>query len=387
MNALVPETQGREPNRRWLQFSLRSLLLFVLMVSIACSWFAVRLRKAEKQKAAVAAFEKAGGFVRYDFDPGDPSDPFYRSRRLDLDPPYPAWLVKQLGIDFFADATGAVYFPWELTVMNCSGPPPPLPPNFDFDILTRLPRLQALTVFIRDSGDFEKIARLVQIGHLNIIANGYGDENLAHLRALVRLRSISLFGFTIQSGLQHLAALLQLSEMRLSACRFASSDMVPAVRLGQIEELDFDRTYDVNVALTWVKDSPRLRRLRISHGDMSEDCELKQAGMEIIVSLPHLEELELSRLVIEETAISQLGKMRQLRRLAIPYSKIHDADLKQLQDLKQLEQLDLSYNPINGEGLDHLKGLPRLRSLIFFGPITDLQAQKLCTLCRSGKRV
>ena len=128
MTVSVPETQERQPNRRWLQFSLRSLLVFVLIVSIPCSWFAVRLRKAERQKAAVEEFGKAGGWVSYDFEPpGDPSNPFFpRGRPV---PPYPAWLVKQLGIDFFSDVTEAIYIPVSMRAMNCLGPSRPETPG------------------------------------------------------------------------------------------------------------------------------------------------------------------------------------------------------------------------------------------------------------------
>ena len=84
-----------------------------------------------------------------------------------------------------------------------------------------------------------------------------------------------------------------MSDLRLEKCKFATEDVIPTVRLGQVERLEFDRTNDVNVALAWVKDSSRLKKLRISRGETTEDCELKEAGMEILVSLPNLEELEL----------------------------------------------------------------------------------------------
>ena len=39
--------------RRLLQFSLRALLVFVLLVSIGMSWLAVKLEKARRQREAV----------------------------------------------------------------------------------------------------------------------------------------------------------------------------------------------------------------------------------------------------------------------------------------------------------------------------------------------
>ena len=52
--------------RRFLQFSLRALLVFVLLVSVGMSWLAVKLEKARRQKEAVEALVKLGGTAVYD---------------------------------------------------------------------------------------------------------------------------------------------------------------------------------------------------------------------------------------------------------------------------------------------------------------------------------
>jgi len=36
--------------RRWFQFSLRSVLIFVLLVSIGLSWLGVKLERARRQR-------------------------------------------------------------------------------------------------------------------------------------------------------------------------------------------------------------------------------------------------------------------------------------------------------------------------------------------------
>ena len=69
--------------------------------------------------------------------------------------------------------------------MDCLGRGPPHSPDLDFDILAKFPHLQTLTVEIRDSRDFEKIAGLAPMERLNLVAVGYSDENLTHLRASV----------------------------------------------------------------------------------------------------------------------------------------------------------------------------------------------------------
>ena len=56
-----------KPNRRWIQFRLRTLLLFVLAVSIGTSWLGVRLYRARQQSEAAEAIKLARGTVYYDY--------------------------------------------------------------------------------------------------------------------------------------------------------------------------------------------------------------------------------------------------------------------------------------------------------------------------------
>ena len=73
------------PTRRWFQFSLRTLLVFVTLSAIPCSWLAVKLREVKREEAAAAAIEKVGGRVDWDENAAGP-----------------AWLRGVLGEHFFA---------------------------------------------------------------------------------------------------------------------------------------------------------------------------------------------------------------------------------------------------------------------------------------------
>ena len=53
--------------RRRFQFGIRTLLMFTLVCSLACSWLAVRMKEGRKQKEAVAAILKQSGRSRYDY--------------------------------------------------------------------------------------------------------------------------------------------------------------------------------------------------------------------------------------------------------------------------------------------------------------------------------
>ena len=55
-------TVAKQPSkpRSWLRFSLRTLLLLTALIA---SWLGVQYNKAQKQRAAVAAIQRAGGSV------------------------------------------------------------------------------------------------------------------------------------------------------------------------------------------------------------------------------------------------------------------------------------------------------------------------------------
>jgi hypothetical protein len=78
------------------QFSIRSLLVLTVAVAIMCSWLAVEMKAARKQKEAVAAIENAGGSVGYD-------DGVFEDPLGGPEPPGPAWLRSLLGKEFFAN--------------------------------------------------------------------------------------------------------------------------------------------------------------------------------------------------------------------------------------------------------------------------------------------
>ena len=88
---LVPQTARR------IQFSLRTMLLTIVLLSLPLAWLAARLDRAMRQRSIVEGIRGIGGEVEYDdeFDrSGD--QPGWR------DPSGPKWLRKLLGHDFLS---------------------------------------------------------------------------------------------------------------------------------------------------------------------------------------------------------------------------------------------------------------------------------------------
>lgn len=80
--------------RRWLRFSLRSLLLVVTGLSI---WLGLHLDAVRRQSAAIAEVKRLGGRACYDYQyAGD-------GELTEGESPSPVWLFGWLGPDFFHD--------------------------------------------------------------------------------------------------------------------------------------------------------------------------------------------------------------------------------------------------------------------------------------------
>ena len=82
--------------RRWFQFSLRTLILLMLVVGGGCGWLARWVEQGRRQEAAVAELAKLGAIITYEFqDENSAGNPIAAA-------PYgPEWLRKWLGDGFF----------------------------------------------------------------------------------------------------------------------------------------------------------------------------------------------------------------------------------------------------------------------------------------------
>src|SRR5437879_3693406 len=68
--------------RRWLQFSLRSLLIFTVLCALAAAWLGRKIERKRQEQAAVDAIRESGGTVVYDYEDGNNPDGPTRLRSL-----------------------------------------------------------------------------------------------------------------------------------------------------------------------------------------------------------------------------------------------------------------------------------------------------------------
>lgn len=196
------------PCRRWFRFSLRTLLLMVTFGAAAFGWLGINLRAAQRQRDAVAAVQKLGGFVGYDYQMDSAGN-------LDANAvaPAPAWLRKIAGDDFFADVT-------HVYLCGCGASDETLVQ------IGGLPRLESLNVSytkITDDG-LANLAGLMELRSLRLWNTRVTDTGFAKLRRLTKLRSLSLAETRVtDAALRQMSCYPELQELNLSETQISDA--------------------------------------------------------------------------------------------------------------------------------------------------------------------
>ena len=234
--------------RRRFQFSIRSLLLLVVVVAIPCSWLATEMNKARKQREAVEEVLKVRGEVWYDYQL-DPSGCWIPGAT----PPGPPWLHALLGDDPLVDVTQVALFESEIN----DAWPEHLKP------LTKLVSLRLYRVPITDAG-LAHLKWLPNLRCLDIGVTKVTDAGLKHLEALPNLESLKLEETNVtDAGLKHLKGLLKLKSLCLSRTRVTGVGLEDLAVLPDLRELDLGGAPVTNAGLARLKELRRLDNLHI----------------------------------------------------------------------------------------------------------------------------
>jgi hypothetical protein len=303
MTADLTKPAPPRSRRRWLSYSLRTLLLVTAAVAV---WLGVQVNRATNQRRAVSMVKERGGTVRYAHQsrtqPVRLTD-FYSSSTFDPDapPPGPDWLRQRLGEEYFQDV---LYVSLADRVASEG--------DADANLIAALPKLEYLDMGFCDLTD-EALRELGRIRTLRILRvdrnNDLSDDGLRHLAQCKSLESLNLNGIDgIRGpGLEHLSSLNSLKELDL-----------------QYVPLDCD----------WLK------------------------GLAV---LP-LEKLMLSKTPLEDAHLAHVGQITSLVILGIDRTKVTAAGFAHLTRLKSLQQLYVN-ETVALEGIEHLRELPSLNHL------------------------
>ncbi len=178
-------TQCSSRRLRWFQYSLRTLLLFILVAGCFSGWLGIKLRDAARQREVLRIVQGWGGEVLY-ARRFDEAGVFSAEIKTDC----PAWLQP-----FFGDSRQDVFAinMMRLCGMAPTGPPPRYPDigwnridisGVDFSPLSEFPNLRRLDLESTRISDatFATIPHLEKLEVLNLFGNGLTDQGLEHLK-------------------------------------------------------------------------------------------------------------------------------------------------------------------------------------------------------------
>jgi len=415
-----------KPKRRWLQFSLRTLLVLVLLVAVFCGWLRHKVNQSEQERRAVAAIVAMGGNVEYGHEKGGLADP-----------PGPPWLRAVLGNYFFADVDTVNYPPGvgdeslvhldglrHLKQLHLRGTSVT---DAGLVHVTRHPELVMLelgSTSITDSG-IKQLERLPNLTHLYLKHSAITDQAVETLIRFDRLEHVGLGGTLVTAeGFRKMNATLPAEGVTMPWLRAPSEkDRRIAVALERRgayvqqfrEHEQADTEYWVLlVSPRWRGDPADLADLtRLDHfwGISLRYVELNDKLVEALrglsnlrnlcvgltpvthtqwvqltrgkspgerpgesnpEGLSNLQGLYLSGVPITDADLGLITGWRNLRTVRLEQTPITDAGMVHLGGLTDLTELSLADTQITDAGLGHLKSLQNLQSLdLSYTQVTD----------------
>lgn len=414
------------PSRRWLRFSLRGLLLFMLLLSLPLGWLGMKLANKREERKLVEQIEATEGTVNYASD--------YKSGH-ETWRPAADWLGELLGQEHLFDHVE--YINWH----------PGMQPFDTKDVLSRLikqaPYLKEIVVSGIDLGDaeMEDFKRLTQLKHLELVGAPITDKGIASLAHLPELNELRLdFTDLSDDGLNALTGLRERSELHFTGTqvtragleRFnqtrpdifpdSSSPLDDDARIAARElirrkwDLTFGSHGELGVALldsraltgqelAWLSQLPSFKaylsmfdgedkRVFASLVELKNFCRASIAGLDdkAIDELPVPSSLKELLLWGDTLGVDGLGKLAQfplleslrfepaptsalelelvarvkgLRRLSLNGGNIVERDLAPLAALEQLAELEFSAINFDEHATAPLSSMMRLKKLTF----------------------
>ncbi len=186
------------------------------------------------------------------------------------------------------------------------------------------------------------------------------NDDFKHLATLSKLERLhfSLHFLTNvnvrDKGLEKLAPLVGLKELRLSQSRVRGSSLKPFVNM---ERLELNYSFFDDDGMAALAAMKKLKVLQL------KDTLVTDRGAAQLENLPSLEELDLYGARLTDAGVRHLAGAKNLRSLNLLGSHITDEGVETLASLPSLEELVLYRSEISNTGLARLQSLKRLEYL------------------------
>jgi len=304
-----------QAKRRWFQFSLRTIVVLMLLVSLVLGYWGYARRKAQRQWEAVRAIREAGGDVK--INTGVMADPFDYESLISRSP---TW-QERLGID----CPQAVNV--DVSLFKASGK----------EIMPHLRQLRELE-------------------SIRLVGDWLDDEGMKALSDCPKLTDLEIISDQItDAGVLGISGNKQLQELHVSSKQLTDRGMAVVAHLPKLESLVWRSANTTGNGLVHLQNHPQLTHLGIC---VTVDSDI---GFEHLSTCKKLETLG----VYGPNTLSSRG-IGALSRLGLWGLRFYDSPLSKdaiaaLPKLTTLIEVTLT-GPLSAEDLVHL---PQLVSLQF----------------------
>jgi hypothetical protein len=229
-------------HRRWLRFSLRFLMLLVVLIAIPLAW---KVNRVRHQREVVSVIARLDGDLLYDYQ-----------RRAITDGPTqqpagPQWIRRFVGDDFFADVVQV-----QLSGAQVS--------DGTLARVVSLPELQLLGVRsdnVTDQG-LAMVARKKSLMSLTLRSNRLTPAGIDYLAELPNLQFLRCSGLQVDDRwIPHLAKLKSLRTLVLSDTRITDEGLAGLRSMPMLDGLFFDDTPITDFGLEQLEVFTNLERL------------------------------------------------------------------------------------------------------------------------------
>jgi hypothetical protein len=216
---------------RRFQFSIRSLLVLTVAVAVPCSWLAVEMKCARRQRETLKHLVTKGADVYFDYE-YDVNECYIP----DAQPPSPAWMRNILGCDIFIK---------------------PVSVHLEFQHIT--------------DDDLELLEGLNLSNQLALEYTPVTDAGLAHLQGLKQLEILWLGNTKVtDAGLVYLEGWSHLHFLQLDDTAVTDAGLLHLEGLAQLQEVFLQNTEVTDAGLEHLKGLNKLQLLYLYNTKVSD---------------------------------------------------------------------------------------------------------------------
>lgn len=270
--------------------------------------------------------------------------------------------VKSLQLDFlspkieiFPNVTNLVLS--EVSVQPC---------NQDLALLSRLPKLQALSLFacrLIDGRGLLHLRCLDQLKVLDLREWHQSDDDLAPISCLGSLKCLQLSGCSglTDQALVHIGHLRNLQRLDLSRCdniAFQAPTACCLSKLTQLTTLYLSRVGRLsNLSAEVIGSLSSLVALKINNNNIDD------LGILQLSRLTRLQIFKANHTCLRDEGVQHLKNLRKLQRIHLKRCQISDQSLRVLAEIPNLLALCVEGNQFSSQGVFSLKALKNLKEL------------------------